>query len=101
FTRPLIQLKFPGGNKTKKLASSDYLVLTLICLFSVFLLYQGMITWLADFTYKQGKNNLRAGATATGISQIETALSLRPNQPLFSDTLSSLYAQLALQYAQA
>lgn len=95
-------IQFSWSKKTsEKLQFSDYFLIALICSLAAYIVMQVAITWFADYTYKQGKDEIRAGQTQRGIASIESAFNMRPSQPLFTETLSTLYSQVAVSYAQA
>lgn len=99
FVSPLSKFGFSAQRKT--FALSEYIALGVVVLGAAYVLSQTVTTWVADYTFDQGKDNIRAGSTLEGLKQIESAIEMRPAQPVFTDTLSSLYAQVAVEYAQA
>ena len=86
--------------KDTTLTLKDYALIGIVLIASLYLVLQVALTWLADYTYTQGKDAVRLGQTNQGIRLLESAAALRPAQPVFSDTISSLYSQLAVGYAQ-
>jgi len=84
---------------TKPVTLTQIIIFSIIGLIALTLLVQVTTTWLADFTFKRGKELLSAGLTQQGINKITLASELRPQQPLFTESLSNLYAQLAVAAA--
>jgi tetratricopeptide (TPR) repeat protein len=56
--------------------------------------------WWADYLYTQAKNHLSIDEYEAGVTKLQQAIQLRPNQALFYDELANAYAEIAAQFSQ-
>ncbi len=54
--------------------------------------------WWADYLYTQAKNHLSIDEYDAGVTKLQRAIQLRPNQALFYDELANAYAEIAAQF---
>ncbi len=78
----------------KEISAGAWLILVLL------LLNQVSKIWQADFAYTVGKQLARDGKYNQGISKLQQAIKLSPNEALFYDELASTYARIAVDFAQ-
>lgn len=86
--------------KKQELDGVQYLAIIGIVLFSFFLLARVYLYWSADVAFSTGKSYIRTGQTDAGILSLGTAIQKSPQEALFYDELSSVYASAAVQLAQ-
>jgi len=94
-TKPAPQSKKP---RYYLLANTDYIFITLTIFASLFLLFKVINTWRADYHFSHGKDYVKAEQIPTGYDQLEKAISLSPQEPLFRSEHSEAAAKLAVLY---
>lgn len=57
-------------------------------------------TWRADYLFASGKAYLQANQFQIGLTKIETAVKLSPNEPTFRDELAESYALVASELTE-
>lgn len=88
------------NNRAKQLLTLPRLLFSWLLILAALLTLNGIgKIWLADFHFTAGKNYYQSGKALEGIQLIETAIGEAPQEALFYDELASIYADLALQYA--
>lgn len=85
----------PATATTHKLETSQWLIIgtfALIIFYGWFMIYSW---WQADYNYAMGKQYFQAGYYSEGMGMIQQAILQSPEEALYYDELSSMYAQLA------
>lgn len=91
-------LKKTGSNT--KLSLFQYLTLFMLGLIQLhFIVGLGRI-WTADYLYTQAKSKIAGLQYEDGVSQLQLAVSLSPQEALFYDELASVYSQVAAEFYQ-
>lgn len=80
------------------LVTKDKLILGLATAGAIFLLFQVVNIWRADYLYNLGERLLATGQISRGEPLIERAIRLRPNEELFYDKYASVLAQAAILF---
>lgn len=83
-----------------KLSLFQYLTLFMLGLIQLhFIVGLGRI-WTADYLYTQAKSKIAGLQYEDGVSQLQLAVSLSPQEALFYDELASVYSQVAAEFYQ-
>lgn len=90
----------PQPKKTK-LTGIQYVGISMIALSSFFLLAKIYLYWSADIAYSTGKAMIKSGQTEAGLAYLADAVQKSPQEAIFYDELSSVYASAAVQLAEA
>lgn len=80
------------------LVARDKVALGLSTAVALFLLYQVINIWRADYLYTLGVRLLGAGQISQGGPLIEQAIKLRPDEELFYDKYATVLAQAAILF---
>lgn len=87
-------------NKKNSLHGLQYLGISVVVIFSFFLLAKIYLYWSADIAYSNGKSLNRTGPTDTGLIYIAEAIKKSPGEAIFYNELSGGYANAAVQLAE-
>lgn len=83
-----------------RLNINQIITLILTSLIALHLLFTTYTAWQADHAFTQGKNLLAAQQYQAGLSQLQTAITLSPQQALFYDQLAQAHANIAAEFAK-
>jgi len=98
---------FPREMPSKKQGASSYrpsgiswMIITILWLFSLYLVFLLIKYWIADTSYALGNNLDKAGAYQQAADPLHAAVTNWPSEPVFQDELSTNDTVLAIAYAQ-
>ena len=89
---------YENSTETTSLIQQFMIIATVFV--SIYLIYSLAVFWVADTNYALGYNLDHANQYQTAYPFLQTAVSQRPNEPVFQDELSQNEATLALLSAQ-
>lgn len=87
-------------NKLKDFNTSQYLILTVISIVSIYWIWNITNLWSADKEYALGYNYNKIEEYVRANEPLEKAVKLRPSEDLYKNELSTNLASLALAFAQ-
>lgn len=83
-----------------KLRGGQLMGLILITLSTIALLSKLKQMWVADKAFATGKSYFIAGYAKESLTELQTAIKLRPREALYHNELADIYAQLAVTLAE-
>ena len=99
-----VQAAATSPKKNKKTSESfetwQYVTATFLALAVIFLVAKIYMYWAADVRYASAKTLLRSGKYESGLTQMQEAITLSPNEALYYDTYSSELARIAVALAE-
>ena len=87
-------------SKVDSLSVIQIISLVITSVGTIFLFSKVTRIWLADKTYAYGKSYIETGQTLEGLHDLQTAVTLRPNEALFHNQLADTYSKVAILLAQ-
>lgn len=88
-----------ASNGKTSVSAPQWTVITFLLLFITYLLLLLLRFWSADKSYALGHNLSQAGQYQQGYPFLQDAVTMRPNEPVFSDELALSSAALAYAWA--
>jgi len=95
------ETKIIKDSKTARLNPFQILTLFSLFLITLFLTFNVVRIWQADYYLTKGKTSLAIGEYDQSLSYLNRAILLSPNEALFYDELASTYAEVVSQLVQA
>ncbi|KKS80679.1 MAG: hypothetical protein UV54_C0001G0029 [Candidatus Beckwithbacteria bacterium GW2011_GWA2_43_10] len=101
FTLTLSHTIVAKSVKEEKPAGRQYVLITVVFLFALYALNFVINLWRADYQFNLGRNYLKANQLPAGLTLLQKAVALSPQEPLFRSEYAEGLAKLASAYNTA
>ncbi len=88
-------------SETKKFSTVQQIAVLVTLLLFATVLLNVYRYWLADISFSSAKAYARSGAIDASYSELQTAIQLQPNEPLYYDELAATLAPLSIDLVNA